>query len=144
MFQILPLPAAQEVRDGSSGMTLCIVMKNDGVLYHQVSSFSPECWAKVVLQKRSVVGSFTVCFGGTVWWSRIPSMSYATMNIAHTAHCIGYTFFARGEPGCFHSFDWRFKFGLYERAHVLSVVLIRPRKSLPSLWYRSNQACATA
>ena len=36
-----PLPAVQEVCDGSS-VTPCIVMKNDGVLYHQVSSFSPE------------------------------------------------------------------------------------------------------
>ena len=41
MFHNFPLPAAQEVRD-SSGVTPCIVMKNDGVLYNQVSSFSPE------------------------------------------------------------------------------------------------------
>ena len=41
MFQNLPLPAAQEVHDSSS-VTPCIVMKNDGVLYHQVSSFPPE------------------------------------------------------------------------------------------------------
>ena len=27
--------AAQEVRDSSSGVTPCIVMKNDGVLYYQ-------------------------------------------------------------------------------------------------------------
>ena len=39
MFQNLPLPAAQVVRDSSSSVTLCIVMKNDGVLYHQVSPF---------------------------------------------------------------------------------------------------------
>ena len=42
MFQNLPLTAAQEVHDSSSGVTLCIVMKNVGVLYHQVPSFSPE------------------------------------------------------------------------------------------------------
>ena len=43
MFQNLPLPAAQKFRgSSSSGVTPCIVMKNDGVLYHQVSSFSPE------------------------------------------------------------------------------------------------------
>ena len=41
MFQNISLPAAQEVRD-SSGVTLCIVIKNDGVLYHQVSSFFHE------------------------------------------------------------------------------------------------------
>ena len=35
MFQNLPLPAMQEVRESSSGVTPCI--KNDGVLYHQVS-----------------------------------------------------------------------------------------------------------
>ena len=57
MFQNLPLPAAQDVRDGSSGVTPCIVMKNDGVLYHQVSSFSPERWTKKVLQERAVAGS---------------------------------------------------------------------------------------
>ena len=41
MFKNLPLPEAQEVR-GSSGVTPCIVMKNDGVLYHQASSISPQ------------------------------------------------------------------------------------------------------
>ena len=42
MFQNLPLPAAQEVPDSSSGVTPSVVMKNDGVLYHQVMSFSPD------------------------------------------------------------------------------------------------------
>ena len=42
MFQNLPLSAAQEVRDSSSRVTPCIVMKNVGVLYHQVLSFSPK------------------------------------------------------------------------------------------------------
>ena len=41
MFQNLPFPAAQEVRD-SRGVTPCIVMMNAGVLCHQVSSLSPE------------------------------------------------------------------------------------------------------
>ena len=41
MYQNLSLPAAQEVRDSSSVIP-CIVMKNDEVLYHQLSSFSPE------------------------------------------------------------------------------------------------------
>ena len=36
------LSAAEEVRNSSSGVTPCIFMKNDGVLYHQVSSFFPE------------------------------------------------------------------------------------------------------
>ena len=42
MFQKLPLPAAKEVRDSSSGVTPCIVMKNVVILHHQVLSFSPE------------------------------------------------------------------------------------------------------
>ena len=62
---------------------------------------------------------------------------YATMNINFTANCVGRTFFGRGEPGCFHSFDWRFKFVSY-------IATIRPRMSSPSLWYRSSKACATA
>ena len=53
MFQNLPLPAAQEVHDSSSGVTTCIVMKNDGIVYHQVSCFSPERWMNVVLQERT-------------------------------------------------------------------------------------------
>ena len=45
MFQNLPLPVVQEVRDSSSGVTPCIVMKNNGVMYHQVppnASRSPK------------------------------------------------------------------------------------------------------
>ena len=42
MFQDLPLPAAQEFRDSSSGVTLNIFMKNDGLLYHQVLHAVPE------------------------------------------------------------------------------------------------------
>ena len=39
MFQNLPLPAMQEVRD-SSGVTPCIVMKNNGILEHP--PYSPD------------------------------------------------------------------------------------------------------
>ena len=35
-----------------------------------------------------------------------PSVSYATVNITFTAHCVGCTFFGPGELGCFHSFDF--------------------------------------
>ena len=45
-----------EVCNSCSGVTPCIVMKNDGVLYHQVLSFSPEHWTKVVLQEHAAVG----------------------------------------------------------------------------------------
>ena len=57
MFKHLPLPAEQDVHDSSGGVTPCFVMKNDGVLYHQVSLFSLEHRMKVVLQERSVIGS---------------------------------------------------------------------------------------
>ena len=57
MFQKLPLPAVQEICDSTSGVTPCIVTKNVRVLYHQVSSFSPERWTKVVLQELAVVCS---------------------------------------------------------------------------------------
>ena len=66
MFQILPLSATQEDCDSSRGVAPCIVMKNDGVLCHQVSSFSPERWTKVVLLERGVVGRVNVFLGGTV------------------------------------------------------------------------------
>ena len=61
------------------------------------------------------------------------------MNITFTAHCVGHTFFGRGEPGCFHPFDWRFKFTSYERAQSSSIATIRPRMSPPSLCYQSNK-----
>ena len=57
MFQNFPLLVVQEVHDSSSNMTPSIVRKNDGVLYHQVSSFSPESWTKMVQQELAVVGS---------------------------------------------------------------------------------------
>ena len=58
----------------------------------------------------------------------------------HLVHSGG--LFGRGEPGCFHSFYWRFRFGSYERAQVSSIVTIRPKKSPRSLWHRSNMACS--
>ena len=52
-----PIASGKEIRDSSSGVSPFIVMKNDGVLYHQVLSFSPERWTKVALQEHAVVGS---------------------------------------------------------------------------------------
>ena len=57
MFQNFPLPEAQEVRGSSSGMSPYIIMKNDGDVHLQVSSFSPEHWTNMVLQERAVVGN---------------------------------------------------------------------------------------
>ena len=57
MFQNLPFPAALEFRVNSNGVTPCIVMNNDWVLYDEVSSFSPESWTKVVLQECAVEDS---------------------------------------------------------------------------------------
>ena len=126
MFQNLPLPVMQEVHDS-------IDMKNDGVSYHQVSSFSPEHWKKVVLQEHAVVGNI-YCLP----W-RYSVVQYYPINvICHNDHHLHRTLFR------VHSFDWRFKFGSYERAHISSVATIRPRKSSHSLWYQSNMACATA
>ena len=142
IFQNIPLPAAQDVRDSSSGITPCIVMKNDGVLNHQVSSFSPEQRTKVVLQECAVI-AFTVWLGRTAWCSINPTLSYATMNLTFTVHCAGSTFFGR-EQGCFHSFDWRFKFDSYQRAQGSTIATIRSRKSSPCLCYRSIKACPTA
>ena len=57
MFHNLPLPVAQEVRDSNSSMNPCIFMQNDGILYHQLLSFSLERWLKMVLQECAIVGS---------------------------------------------------------------------------------------
>ena len=112
MLQNITLLAAQEVRDSNSCVTTCIVMKNDGVLYHQVSSFSPKRWTKVVLQERIVVGRVY-----HLPW-RYSVVQYYPFNvICHNEHHL-------------HS--------------TLCTAMIRPRKSSPSLWYRSNKACTTA
>ena len=73
---------------------------------------------RLVLQDRA---AFTVCLEGTAWCSITPSVSHIRTNITLTAHCVGRTFFGRAEPGCFHSFDWRFKFDSYERAQVSTI-----------------------
>ena len=62
------------------------------------------------------------------------------MSITFTAHCVKGTFSGRGESGCFHSFDWRFKCGSYERAQISSTATIYPRKSSLSFCYRPNKA----
>ena len=61
------------------------------------------------------------------------------MKINFAAHCVRGNFFGRGEPGCFHSCNWLFKFGSYERAQMLSIATILKKKSSPSLWYRFNK-----
>ena len=83
-----------------------IVIKIDGVLYQQVSSFSPGCWMNVALQEHGVVGSIYHLLWRYIVVQYYPSMSYATMNITFRAYCVGRTFFGRGDLGCFHSFDW--------------------------------------
>ena len=129
-----------EVRNRSSCVTPCIVTKNDGVRYHHVSSFSPERWTKCGGSRRQRLPSDLEVQHVALL---PPSVSYATMNVTFTAHSVGRTFFGRGEPGCFHSFDWCFKFGSFEQAQVSSIATIRPQKLSPCLWYRYNKACAT-
>ena len=107
MIQNLPLPAAQEFCNSSSGVTPCIVMKNNGVLYHQVSSLDEDGVAGTRISRQSLPSALEVQHGVVL----PPSISYATMKITFTAYYVGHTFFGRGEPGCFHSFDWCFEFG---------------------------------
>ena len=78
----------------------------------------------MVLHERAVIGAF---LGGITWCSITLLMSYGSMNLTLTAHCVGHTIFGRGEPECFYSFDWHFKYYSYERAQVSSIVTIRPR-----------------
>ena len=144
MFQYLPSPAAKEIRDNVGSMSPCIVMKDDGIRCQQVLSLSPECWTKMITEETAVVGS-VYCLSLRDIVVQYHSINViGTMNIAFTLLCVGRTFFGRGEPGCFHSFDCRFKCGSYERAQVSSRVTILPRKSSPSLWYRFNKSCAIA
>ena len=124
LFQNLLFPAAQEISDSKSVVTPRIIMKNDGILYHQVSSFSPEHRTNVVLQERGIVGSVY-----SLPW-RYSLVQYYLINVIrlnerylHSTLCRENFFFRRGEPGFFHSFDWRFKFGPYERAQVSSIPL---------------------
>ena len=95
MFQSLPLLAAQEVCDSSSsGVTPCTVMKNDGSLYYQVSSFSRKSmrlrslrqseWTKRLLVQhkrwtypcsRAVNTEYQQRW--TCWWQTTPSKHLA-------------------------------------------------------------------
>ena len=114
MLQNLQLPASQEVYDCSSGVAPCKVMKNGGILYYLVKSFSPGRWTNVVLQECAVEGSVYHLRAAVL----PSSVSYAIMSFTFTAQCVERTFFGWGEPGCFHSFVWSFKFDSYDRANV--------------------------
>ena len=123
------------------GTPYTIQTHDDGFRCQQVLSLSPECWMKTITEEIAVVGS-VYCL--SLRDSVVPYHSInATTNIVFT-FCVGRTGFGRGEPGCFHSFDCRFKCGSYEQAQVSSRMTIRLRKSSPSLWYRFNKSCAIA
>ena len=77
MFQNLQFPAVQEVRD-SSGVTACIVMKNDAVLYHQVSSFSSES-----MRLQSLDQSERTTTRDPVQHKRWTYLCYRTVNTEH-------------------------------------------------------------
>jgi len=124
------------------GTPYTIQTHDDGFCCQQVLSLSPECWTKMIMEEIAVVGSvYSLSLRDSV--VQYHSIN-ATMNIAFTLLCVGRTVFGRGEPGCFHSFDCRFKCGSYERSQVSSRVTILPRKSSPSLCYRFNKSCAVA
>ena len=61
----------QEIRDGSSGVTLCVAWRMMGFCTTKCRRFL------------------------------LSAMPYATMNIAFTAHCVRRTFLGKGKPGCF-------------------------------------------
>ena len=78
MFQNLPLPAAQEVRDSSSSVTPCTVIKKNGVLLHQEYLFSLHHWTKMALPEHAVVSSLP--------W-RYSVVQYYSINvICHNEH----------------------------------------------------------
>ena len=101
MFKNLPLPAAQEVRD-SSDVTPCIVMKNDVVLYHQVSSFSSESMRLQSLRQSERITMRDLvqykkwtypCYRAvntehpelwTGWWCTTPSKHWRNINIVQS------------------------------------------------------------
>ena len=118
MFQNLPLSAEQEVCDDSWGVTPSTVTKNDGVPYHQMSSFSPEHITKVELQERAIVSSI-YCL---LW--RYSVMQYYLINVIHhNKHHLHSTlcrahFLCTRRTGMLPFISLRFKFGSYERAQV--------------------------
>ena len=119
MFQNLQLTAAQAFRDSSGAVTPCTEWW--GSVPSSVVVFS---WlldegdvAGTCSSRQSLPPALEVKRGAIL----PTSMSYTTMNITFTEHYVGRTLFGRGEPGCFHSFDWLFKFGSYERAQVSSL-----------------------
>ena len=124
------------------GTPYTIRTHDDGIRCQHVLSLSPECWTKMITEEIAVVGS-VYCLSLRDSVVQYHSIN-ATMKIAFTLPCLGRTVSGRGEPGCFHSFDRRFKCGSYERAQVSFRVTILPRKSSPSLWYRFNKFCAVA
>ena len=121
-----PIANGASVYDNSSGVSPCIVMKNDGVLYHQMSMFSLELWTKVVLQERAVVGSVY----RVPWRFSITPLIFIrhTENHLHGTMCRAH-YLGRGEPGLFHLLDSCFKFGSYEGAQVSCTAMIRRSKS---------------
>ena len=117
-----------------SGVTTCIVMNNSGVLYHQVSSFSPERWTKVVLQERAAVG----CLGGTAWCSITPSVSYAHEHHFHSTLCGAHLLWTRWTGML--PFTWlEFQVWFIWARQVSSIATIRPRNSSHSFRYRPTR-----
>ena len=118
-------------------------MKNDGVIYHQLL-FPPEHWTKVVQQELAVVGIVypLPCKYSVVQYFPINVIRHNEHHLRRTS-CraqflwttsqniyVGCTSSRGGQPGCFHSFYWRFKFDSYERAQVLSIATIRQNNSI--------------
>ena len=114
MFQNLPLPVVQEVHDSSSsGVTPCIFMKNDGVLYHQVLFFSLST---------DKGGAAVMCISRqhfSLPW-KYSVVQYFPINIVchnkHHLHCIlcRARFLWTRRTRILPCVDWHLKFGSYD------------------------------
>ena len=141
MFQNLQLPAAQEVCDSSSGVTPCIVMKNDGILYHEVLSFSPERWTKVALQELALVGSVY-----RLLWRYNVVQYYPISVIRHNEHhlhsklCRARFLWTR-VTGMLPFIWLAFQVWCVWTSPGFAIATICPKMSSPSFLYQSNKAC---
>ncbi|KAJ4431495.1 hypothetical protein ANN_20093 [Periplaneta americana] len=83
-----------EIKQGGANVNLSMDNFNSGIVP------GPSQWFFHFGEKIVIAWIISGEYGGCSSSPRFPS--------AYGALCVGRTFFGRGEPGCFHSFDWRF------------------------------------
>jgi hypothetical protein len=81
MFQYLPLPAVKEILESISNMSLCIVMKDDGVCWQQVLSDDYDIFAKMQEPLKGTCYNTRVEIIHAVWRSPLD---------IKTSGCVGY------------------------------------------------------